>query len=99
MQSFLETKSLSLASNIATPQEDFLNSVLFNTYVEQALRTRDKQENDLLYQLIYNNDVDFCSTKGLKDNAEIERHLGKFDLKVDTSRTQSTTNSKSEIKT
>lgn len=88
-------------SNVGSPQGDGVSGINFDVYLENALRsTRDllpRQEHDYTLEapneLVYADDVDFL-TGTQEEQAKIARNVGeklaKFDLKVNSDKTELT---------
>ena len=96
-------ENMSFLSNIGTPQGDSLSPVLFIIYLEHALKEirstfpilePDYQEN-LPREVIYADDVDFVGLEYI-DTKEVQKILQKYQLKVNTDKTELTNISKDE---
>ena len=97
------TKTNTFISNVGTPQGDSLSPVLFIVYLEHALkevritlpRPIVKYEKEIPNEIAYADDVDFIGQDYVNIN-EIQETLHKYQLKVNTDKTEFTALSKSE---
>ena len=97
------TKTNTFISNVGTPQGDSLSPVLFVVYLEHALkevrttlpRPIVKYEKEIPNEIAYADDVDFIGQDYVNIN-EIQETLHKYQLKVNTDKTEFTALSKNE---
>ena len=97
------TKTNTFISNVGTPQGDSLSPVLFIVYLEHALkevrttlpRPIVKYEKEIPNEIAYADDVDFIGQDYVNIN-EIQETLHKYQLKVNTDKTEFTALSKNE---
>ena len=97
------TKANTFVSNVGTPQGDSLSPVLFIVYLEHALkevrttlpRPIAKYEKEIPNEIAYADDVDFIGQDYVNIN-EIQETLHKYQLKVNTDKTEFTALSKNE---
>ena len=97
------TKTNTFISNVGTPQGDSLSPVLFIVYLEHALkevrttlpRPIAKYEKEIPNEIAYADDVDFIGQDYVNIN-EIQETLHKYQLKVNTDKTEFTALSKNE---
>ncbi|GFR98822.1 hypothetical protein ElyMa_002778500 [Elysia marginata] len=90
-------------SNVGTPQGDSLSPVLFTIYLENALREirttlpepNSSYGREILSEIAYADDVDFIG-HDVANIAKIQKTLEKYQLKVNTDKTEFTLLSKSE---
>ena len=95
------TKTNTFISNVGTPQGDSLSPVLFIVYLEHALkevrttlpRPIVKYEKEIPNEIAYADDVDFIGQDYVNIN-EIQETLHKYQLKVNTDKTEFTALSK-----
>ena len=85
------TEDKTFLSNIGTPQGDSLSPVLFNVYLENALRhARPPTSLEFPAELSYADDVDFVSLTSFMDVDYVQKQLSNFNLNVNTSKTEFT---------
>ena len=86
------SKLMPFISNIRVPQGDGLSPVLFTIYLEAALRDVriDLGNKELPTELAYADDVDFVSEKGHVNVNNVQRKLSRFNLNVNTDKTEHT---------
>ena len=96
------TKTNTFISNVGTPQGDSLSPVLFIVYLEHALKVRTtlprpivKYEKEIPNEIAYADDVDFIGQDYVNIN-KIQETLHKYQLKVNTDKTEFTALSKNE---
>ncbi|KAK3758783.1 hypothetical protein RRG08_054759 [Elysia crispata] len=97
------TKTNTFISNVGTPQGDSLSPVLFIVYLEHALkevrttlpRPIVKYKKGIPNEIAYADDVDFIGQNYVNIN-EIQETLHKYQLKVNTDKTEFTALSKNE---
>ena len=97
------TKTNTFISNVGTPQGDSLSPVLFIVYLEHALkevrttlpRPIVKYEKEIPNEIAYADDVDFIGQDYVNIN-EIQETLHKYQLKVNTDKTEFTALSKNK---
>ena len=97
------SKTNPFISNVGTPQGDSLSPVLFIIYLEHALKEvretfpepKTKFEEHIPNEIAYADDVDFISHE-YADVRKIEDTLKKYQLKVNTDKTEYTSVSRNE---
>ncbi|GFR86612.1 very-long-chain enoyl-CoA reductase [Elysia marginata] len=97
------SKAMPFMSNVGTPQGDSLSPVLFTIYLEKALREirttlpepNSSYGREIPSEIAYADDVDFIG-HDYANIAKIQETLEKYQLKVNTNKTEFTLLSKSE---